>query len=842
VKNTAILLTLAFVFTLTICGTASAAGNESYNLGQAATQNAIADTQLGFTSAEGTLIITNAGAAELNGDSTEGGQQAVVDTTAPLNQDQQVTYGKGNLVVLNKPNDPLEYTFVTKDNNVLLAKKFQVNSDGTLTSGATVYISENMAESNWNTIIAALGNNAFDIVAIANLWANGAPSDLLKIAGTSGVSEGLLTGYVSSKSFYENFPLTSSQQSYHVMVSPGAGDDDVPMTILDVVPLKWVGSGSSQVYNYQALNNGDPNENIYIMWNMDTKTGILALMKHNADLLNQFTAQTGITVNSGSLSELKYMTWLFAKMKTDPASLVTVEKLATINKADFDYLWGTAIIDPDDPTKTNVIFNPSHGFDKAYINNLPNYAHNYQYQNILPLNNYASMEIIGSQAAQIAQGLLGFDNGDSNLLVITSAGYSLLDNQGTLGALDGIISVTGSTISNLFSLKRGLWTPLWFLFTQKGANGELNSVLLQYNENTKTLEVLPVVYDGVSYDVFDISGANLAGGSGSAGWDKSLAVYNAYTYNIPDSAQQDYYLVSLANQWAHGMPYSFLKSAIGGGCPGSGLTQGYLIADYVKNISPLGANEAYIYLAVTAHCKEQVIIDSLGLSAAQGTYYTTGLRYSTENSAAGIFVRWNTATNTGEAMLLDLNTAIINQLQPANSNYYKTMYWAVWYLDKAFPGKALYSTVQTAFTVVRTIPLTQSDLSNMVAAGGDPADFIKNFVIPTPTPTPTPTPVTPGGNGQGSSWGQQVSGFIAGFTSNSALQSQGTSEANIAPGLPITAASATTTVASTEPTSSDSGLVFWILGALMVAVAAIILYLARNTIADAVWGSERLGK
>ena len=837
-KKTAILLTLVFVFTLTICGAASAA-TESYNIGQEATQNAITDSQLGFSSANGTLVITNAGATELNGNSTEGGQQAVVDTTATLTPDQQVTYGKGNLVVLNKPNDPLEFTFLTKENNVLLAKRFYMNSDGTLTSGATVYISDNMAESNWNTIIAALGKNAYDIVGIANLWAYGAPSDLLKVAGTSGVSEGLLTGYVSSKSFYENFPLASSQQSYHAMVSPGAGDDDVPMTILDVVPLKWVGSGSSQVYNYQALNNGNPNENIYILWDRSSNSGILALMKHNENLVNEFTAQTGITVVSGGLSEIKYVLWLFNKMKTDPGSLVTVDKLATINKADFDYLWGTAMIDPNDPTKTNVIFNPGHGFDKAYINNLPNYAHSYQYQKILPLNNYASMETIGSQAAQIAQGLLGFNNGDSNLLVITSAGYSLLDNQGTLGALDGIISVTGSTISNLFSLKRGLWTPLWFLFTQKGANGELNSVLIQYNENTKTLEVLPVVYDGVSYDVFDISGANLAGGSGSAGWDKSLAVYNAYTYSIPDSAQQDYYLVSLTNQWAYGMPYAFLKSAIGGGCPGSGLTQGFLIADFVKNSFPLGANEAYIYLAITAHCKEQVIIDSLGLSAAQGTYYTTGLRYSTENSAAGIFMRWNTATNTGEAMLLDLNTAIINQLQPANSNYYKTMYWAVWYLDQAFPGKALYGTVQTAFSVVRTIPLTQSDLSNMVAAGEDPADFIKNFVIPTPTPTPIPTPVIPGGNGQGNSWGQQLSGIIGGFA-NSALVGPGTAPANIAPGLPIPTGTGTA-AAGTEP-ASDSGIIFWILGAIMVAVAAIVLYLARNSIAAAVWGSERLGK
>jgi Protein containing a metal-binding domain shared with formylmethanofuran dehydrogenase subunit E len=834
VKKTIIILTLAFVFTLAICGSASAA-TESYNIGQEATQNAIADTQLGFSSANGTLVITNAGATELNGNSTEGGQQAVVDTTATLTSDQQVTYGKGNMVVLNKPNDLLEFTFVTKENNVLLAKRFYMNSDGALTSGATVYISDNMAESNWNTIIAALGKNAYDIVGIANLWAYGAPSDLLKVAGTSGVSEGLLTGYVSSKSFYENFPLVSNQQSYHAMVSPGAGDDDVPMTILDVVPLKWVGSGSSQVYNYQALNNGDPNENIYILWDRSSNTGILALMKHNENLVNEFTAQTGITVVSGGLSEIKYALWLFNKMKTDPGSLITLDKLASINKADFDYLWGTAMIDPTDPTKTNVIFNPGHGFDKAYINNLPNYAHNYQYQNILPLNNYQSMENIGSQAAQIAQGLLGFNNGDSNLLVITSAGYSLLDNQATLGALDGIISVTGSTIGNLFSLKRGLWTPLWFLFVQKGINGELNSVFIRYNEISQTLEAIPVVYNGNSYNIFDISGANLAGGSGSAGWNKSLAVYNAYTYNIPDSAQQDYYLVSLANQWAYGMPYAFLKSAIGGGCPGSGLTQGYLIADYVKNNFPVGANQIYIYLSITAHCKEQVLIDSLGLSAAQGTYYTTGLRYSTDNQAAGIFLRWNTLTNTGEAILLDLNTAIINQLQPANNYYYKTMYWAIWYLDQAFPGKPLHDTAMTAFTVARIIPVTPSDFYEMAAAGGNPPKYIDGFVIP----TPSPTTVTPGGIGQGTSWGQQLSGFIGGFA-NSALAVQGISTANIASGLPIPASTANT--ASTTGSASDSGIIFWILGALMVIVAVIVLYLTRDTIAAVVLGSERLGK
>ena len=52
-------------------------------------------------------------------------------------------------------------------------------------------------------------------------------------------------------------------------------------------------------------------------------------------------------------------------------------------------------------------------------------------------------------------------------------------------------------------------------------------------------------------------------------------------------AQQNYYIVSLANQWAIGMPYDFMLATIGGGCPGSGLTQGHVIADFIKTWLPL---------------------------------------------------------------------------------------------------------------------------------------------------------------------------------------------------------------------------------------------------------------
>jgi len=77
-----------------------------------------------------------------------------------------------------------------------------------------------MTERDFNVAKQQLGNNAFELLSIAFAWKNGAPKDLLKIAGESGgVSEGLISAYAIAQSFIKNYPLLTGNQSYRTSIS-----------------------------------------------------------------------------------------------------------------------------------------------------------------------------------------------------------------------------------------------------------------------------------------------------------------------------------------------------------------------------------------------------------------------------------------------------------------------------------------------------------------------------------------------------------------------------------------------------------------------------------------------
>jgi len=816
-KKQAAFLTIALISAIVLCGAVSA--TEAYDIGTDVTNNANSIGITNSTSPDDALVITTAGSAEFKGETTEDSLQGIVDTTSAI------TPGNGNLITLNQPNGALEFTFIKKSGTTLIAKKYTAVSSGT---GYSIDISDPVFISaaditNLESVKQELGSNWFAIVSIANAWANGAPDDLLRIAGYSGgVSEGLISSYAMAQSFVGNYPLTQSDQSYHVLVSPGGGDDNVPMFLMDDTPLKWSTAGSIKYYDFYGMSNGNPNDNVYIWWDSGDIAGKLSFWTLNPQNKIDFG-----TVISGTLSEIQFNNWLLGKLGTDAGSLVRIEKLATITKADFDYLW-------------------ANGIDRTYIMNLggttPSWTTN---DNVVPVNNYAAMStaaqnaVTTANAAFAAQGLAPL-NGDD--LVITSAGYSQVNGL-SFGALDGIISATGIKLENLYSLKRGSQTPLWFVFVKKPttADGPLYAVFVDDSGN-----IVNVNYAGTPYSVFDISGTNLAGDPGSEGYAKSEAVKNAYTYSIPSYAQQDYYIVSLANQWAIGMPYDILRPACDGGCPGSGLSMGYVITQYIKSILPLGPNEYYVYIGIPAHCKEQAIMEGLGISPAQGTYFTPGLQSSSSDpNSAGIAIRWNSITNTGTAVLINYNSTIISGIQPSfNSKYwYKTMYWALWYLEEGFPGMEDYGTVLSAYsigtksdgTTPALITITKQDFNELVAAGEDPVAYIKNFVAPVTPPTPTPQP---GGQGTGI-----TSGITDGIAQTSALLTQAvngaaqetTTPSEVAPGLPLGDTSSQTSGTSDFPVIPAAGI-------LLLVIILILVYLGRETVVSAIKGSERLGK
>jgi formylmethanofuran dehydrogenase subunit E-like metal-binding protein len=817
-KNKFLLIVSVFVFAIVICGSASA--TENYDIGELVTKNAISDPGLNFSSADDVLCISNGGSAHYKNMSTEGSLQGVVDTTSSKPDKQKISVGKGNLIGISDPLGTLSFTFVTKKGNKLMAKQYLATTTGSelsITSSRTVDISSHIGLSDWNKAKTELRTNSFEIVSIANAWASGAPFDLLRIAGSSGgVSQGLLSGYVMSKSINQNYPLLSDSESYHIITTPGGGDDNVPQYLLELTPLKWVrDSNKISYFNYMAMDNGDPNQAAYIWWNRASQTGVLILMS-SQNLKSQFNTETGISVVSGTISEIKFNNWLLNKLNNNPATLISINSLKTINKENFDYLW-------------------SKGIDKDYINSLSDENKAYLINNVLTPNDYNNMYNIGEQAALLAKNVLKFQKGDSDLAVLTSAGYVLLNGVSTQGALDGAISVTGTTISNLMNLKRAMWQPLWFTFVKKDG-AQLNAIVVNYVNGAL-----------IASPIYDISAEALKNNA----YAKSVSA--AFSGGAADKPyfQQDYYIVSLANQWAAGVPYDYQISGIGGGCPGSGLSQGYLIANYVLNKYPLAPGQQYITISIPAHCKEQVIMDSLGVSSALGTYYTLGLSgYSSNANLAGIFILWSESTHTGKAIVLDMDRNLINAMQNqdvgSNNYYYKTMYWALWYLEKAFPGTDRYEEALGAFKVRKEISINQKELSTMLAAGGDPVQFVLNYVVPVNPPTdnntnptdPTTNPTTDPSEPekpnspvtQSTTSGEVITALDTVLTDD--FVSEPTKE--VASRLPLEK--------STSSTTQISGMSTAMVTLLLLSIFVLGVYFGRENIISTLKKSEKLGK
>ena len=210
-KKQIILLTIAFTFAILVSEAVSAVNTTSnaYLVGQDVTQQATSDNMLAMNQSQGNLVITTAGTSSLNGATTEDSIQAIVDYTSTLSQGQAITYGSGNLLTINDPNGPLDFTFVSLGTNgALWAKHFGVSSTGTVTAGDTVYINAyDMTQTQWNYAMQQLGSNAFNLMNIANLWAKGAPADLMALTYTNGgLNQNTIANYAETKPSRLNIP------------------------------------------------------------------------------------------------------------------------------------------------------------------------------------------------------------------------------------------------------------------------------------------------------------------------------------------------------------------------------------------------------------------------------------------------------------------------------------------------------------------------------------------------------------------------------------------------------------------------------------------------------------
>ena len=586
--------------------------SESYKLGYEIT--AKADSLLDFKNADGVLAITTAGVPKLNGQTSEPAIDGILNYAT-----EYISYGRGNILMLRQTAvDPIDFCFVVKKGNELNAAIFTNGNKKEVYLGT---ISEYMTTSQWNALYKAVGGeNAFSFASLANGWYDGVTFDVLQEAAFHGhICEGTLGGYTITKALLQYYPPIQETgngkqspgdiTSYKVLGIPGDSSNDAVIFFLDAT------SGKTSYVGFNTTSTGATEKMVgFVRWNSKTNRGTIIVMEYDSDANKKlFEKETGIT-GDGSLEQLKYNTWWINRIYKNPASLVNVliEKEG-LNKEQYLYLVG---VEDDDEDEEGHVINAtnSHGLDYAYIQSLdlPNAVRDNAIAKKGSLT-YNDFKSVGQKAAKTAKEIYEKELGIQihkdmpNLMVMTSAGYVMINEQSTEACWDGLFEELGSRLSRktLLPDHKAIWTPLWFNFVLNQDDGSLMSIYMRYNEN------------GTFY-IGEYNGTNL--------YNINITTLNnsAVSGGISSEAYIDgnyFSIQSISNAWSAGPAFDQIMSFLfhNHACPG--VQPGFFMVDYIHENFPLNENQSYIYIANEQYCKDDSLEYILDVSPGLGNYF-----------------------------------------------------------------------------------------------------------------------------------------------------------------------------------------------------------------------------
>ncbi len=612
----------------------------NYKIGREVTK--IADQRLKFSTADNVLAITTAGVPKLNGVTSEDCIEGILNGSGG-----KITYGRGNLLMLRQTAvDPVDFAFVVKRGTDLQVVVFR---NGSLTPVYSGTISENMTKSQWNAFVNKVtGEKAFAYASLANAWAAGISTDILRGAAFHGhICEGTLGGYSIVQALLKYYPPIQATSggsgspgditSYRIIGVPGGSDDDSVIYFLDATPGKsgYVGFDTTSTgattnmigfirwtdTTYKLINNTNGTQTYTV--NVPGTGSLIIMTYDNEANKKAFKKEYRITT-WGSLEELKYITWLIKKIKNDPGSLVNITmELDGLTEEQYYHIVGTATnvtfpttVNATNSGQTRFVAQKAHGLDLNYIKslNLPNATRANTSTNVGSLT-YDQIKRIGSDAANMAKTIfkneLGVDleKDDRDLAVLTSAGYVHLNGQSTEATWDGIYDVLGSRLSRstLLPVHTAIWKTLWFAFVLREADGKtLSTVYLRYNPSNNTFFV------GTNTNGKGVNNIGPAALNNST----MLSVLNNRV--IPDGNW--FNIQSIANAWRNDPAYDQLLTFLfhNHACPG--VQPGFFITDYIQKNYPLSGNQSYFWMASSIYCKDDSLVYLLGVSPGMGTY------------------------------------------------------------------------------------------------------------------------------------------------------------------------------------------------------------------------------
>jgi len=734
-KQVAIVVSIFALAILTSVVGFAVAGNENDSAGNYLGTRAseIAKDELPFVKGDPNILaMTDAGYAIVGG---EAGGKTTEECIDGITASSGCTMGKGNLLLIHRSKEKtLWFAFFNKssgqcvyleaNNSVFglsVAEVEALPDDTVFTKIAKANIGADKLLSDpgaWqlNMNAKVFGGNEFSIITIANVWAKGAPYEFLKAAEFHNhICPGLTSGYFIVKYLDENLPLQSPNDKYEIIACPPWCKDDAFQVIFDktvgkrFVAMHLTPEDSAQLPGVAG---------IYIRWNRATDTG------HGLVLAFNWTkAKEVCEVDPAYKNQPWYWWWMRLKMDMEMMDIDDPEMfVSTVKEFDLN-------------SKAELMALKYAG-NNPYVELglLPDPA----LANLVGADNIAMGNLLGCRASEFAMENMSFEKYDPNILAMTDAGYAVVKGTRTENCIDGITASSGCSVGkgNLLVIRRSRDRPLWFAFFDKTTKDCLylevnNSVFDNTIEEFMTLPDEEVFAKVVKEN---ISPERLLNESYAPVWNAKMRAGIFGGGSGPFT--NEFTFMTIPNVWAkgNGSPRELLAASQFHNhiCPG--LTAGYFILEYLDEYLPLEKpSQRYQIIAIPPYCKDDILQWNLEASIGNKNYVAKDLtKEQKENlsekakNVAGIFIRWDSATGTGDGLVLAFNWTKACEISEFPYSYFRDFQTHRWWWARLKMDLDMMDYIDEPETVIETIMEfdvnNPSELSKLKSAGVNPLD------------------------------------------------------------------------------------------------------------------------
>lgn len=730
-KQVAIVLSIFVLAILTSVVGFAVAGNDSVGNHLGIRASEIAKDELPFVKGDPNILaMTDAGYAIVGG---EAGGKTTEECIDGVITSSGCTIGKGNLLLIHRSKEKTlwfaffnkssgECVYLEANNSVFglsVAEVEALPDDTVFTKIAKANIGADKLLNDpgaWqlNMNAKVFGGNEFSIITIPNVWAKGAPYELLKtVEFHNHICPGVTSGYFIVKYLDENLPLQSNQ-NYEIIGCPPWCKDDAFQVIFDktvgkrFVAMHLTPEDSAQLPAGVA--------GIYIRWNKTTDTG------HGLVLAFNWTkAREVCEIDPAYKNQPWYWWWMRLKMDMEMMDIDDPEMFVSTVK-EFD-LNGNA-----------ELMALKYAGNNPYVELglLPDPA----LANLVGPDNIAVGNRLGCRASEFAMENMSFEKYDPNILAMTDAGYAVINGTTTENCIDGITASSGCTVGkgNLLVIRRSRDRPLWFAFFDKTTEDILyleanNSVFDNSIEEFMALPDEEIFTKAVKEN---ISPDRLLNESYAPVWDAKM---KAGVFGGGSGAfTNEFTFITIPNVWAkgNGSPRELLAAAQFHNhiCPGQ--TSGYFILEYLDEYLPLETpSQQYQIIAIPPWCKDDTLQWNLEASIGNKNYVAKDLNKEQQDklpanakNVAGLFIRWDSATGTGDGLVLAFNWTKACEISGFPRSYLKDFVTYKWWWTRLKMDLDMMDYIDEPETVVETIMEfdvnSSSELSNLKSAGVNP--------------------------------------------------------------------------------------------------------------------------